>query len=320
MGVVAIGFFSCNEDNLELSTITTSTVLNITSTLASSGGVIINDGGAPVTQRGIVWSTSPNPTTANNSTSDGSGPGSFTSILTSLSVNTTYFVRAYAINSEGTAYGNQQSFTTTYIDSGIVSIPGAGVSYNGHTYSSVVMGNGQEWMAENLQTAKYRNGDPIPTGLDNSTWQATTSGAYAIYNNDASSNSIYGKLYNWHAVSDPRHVCPSGWHEPTDGEWTTLKDYLGGDAGGKMKSTGLQYWNSPNTDATNESGFSGLPSGNRGYIGGSFANIGKYSRWWSASDAGPLDAFYYGVGHNYGYLDRYYESNQSGNPVRCLRD
>ena len=97
--------------------------------------------------------------------------------------------------------------------------------------------------------------------------------------------SYYGKLYNWYAVVDPRHVCPSGWHEPTDGEWTMLSNYLGGGsvAGGKMKSIGLQYWISPNIDATNESGFSGLPGGYRSYVG-SYNSIGNYGWWWSSSE------------------------------------
>jgi uncharacterized protein (TIGR02145 family) len=246
-----------------LATLTTLPVGNVTNSSATCGGSISAIGGSSVTQRGVCWSTAQNPTTASSSTNDGNGIGSFTSNLIGLTENTTYYVRAYAINSAGTAYGNQQSFTTTTSGSGIVSNPGAGVTYNGYTYSSVVLGNGQEWMSENLRTTNYRNGDPIPTGLDNATWSTTTSGAYAIYNNDNANDAIYGKLYNWYAVADPRHVCPTGWHEPTDGEWTTLTDYLGGAAvaGGKMKTTGLQYWISPNTDATNESGFSGLPGG-----------------------------------------------------------
>jgi hypothetical protein len=229
-GVILIGLFSCQEENSEIPTLTTLTVENISSSLASSGGVIINDGGAPVTQRGVCWSKAQNPTTANSFTNNGNGLGSFTSNLTDLTANTTYYVRAYAINSAGTAYGNQQSLTTTNNASGIVSNQGAGVTYNGYTYSSVVLGNGQEWMSENLRTANYRNGDPIPTGLDNSTWGSTTAGAYAIYNNDNANEAIYGKLYNWYAVSDSRNVCPTGWHEPTDAEWTVLTDYLGGGA------------------------------------------------------------------------------------------
>jgi uncharacterized protein (TIGR02145 family) len=320
-GVILIGFFSCQEENSEIPTLTTFTVENISSSMASSGGLIINDGGSPVTQRGVVWNTSPNPTTANNSTNNGNGPGSFTGNLTGLTANTTYYVRAYATNSAGTAYGNQQIFTT--VNNGvIITNPGAGVTYNGHTYSSVVLGNGQEWMSENLKTENYRNGDPILTGLDDASWSSTTSGAYVIYNNDMANNVIYGKLYNWYAVADPRHVCPTGWHEPTDAEWTTLTDYLGGEdaAGGKMKTTGIQYWSTPNLDATNESGFSGLPGGAFN-TPGTFNAAGSFGCWWSSSEYGNGGG---SRGRQLNYTNgKAYQTGNSkkeGFSVRCLKD
>jgi uncharacterized protein (TIGR02145 family) len=269
----------------------------------------------------VCWSTSQNPTTANSSTNDGNGTGSFTSNLTGLTANTTYYVRAYAINSAGTSYGNQHSFNTTTSGSGIVSNPGAGVTYNGYTYSSVVLGNGQEWMSENLRTANYRNGDPIPTGLDNATWSSTTAGAYAIYNNDNANEAIYGKLYNWYTVADPRHVCPAGWHEPTDAEWTALTDYLGGEAvaGGKMKTTGTQYWLSPNTDATNESGFSGLPGGYRS-SSGDFSVVGLYGYWWSSSEGDASYAWTRDLDYSNGDAIQGSGNERYGFSVRCLRD
>jgi uncharacterized protein (TIGR02145 family) len=320
-GFVIIPGLSAANTQAQLATLTTTAASAVTGTSSVSGGNILNSGGAIITTRGVVWSTSQNPTTANSSTNNGNGTGSFTSNLTGLTSNTTYYVRAYAINSAGTAYGNQQSFTTTTSGSGIVSNPGSGVTYNGYTYSSVVLGNGQEWMSENLRTTNYRNGDPITTGLDDATWGSTTSGAYAIYNNDNANDAIYGKLYNWYAVADSRHVCPAGWHEPTDGEWTTLTDYLGGAAvaGGKMKIIGTQYWLSPNTDATNESGFSGLPGGSR-YGSGSFSSIGSGGFWWGSSQSSGAFAWnrdlYYGDGdaaRNDFYMP-------SGFSVRCLRD
>jgi uncharacterized protein (TIGR02145 family) len=320
-GVILIGFFSCQEENSDIPTLTTLSVENISSTFASSGGVIINDGGSPVSQRGVVWSSSPNPTSANNSSNNGNGTGSFTSNLTGLTANTTYYVRAYATNSAGTAYGNQQSFTTTNSGSGIVSNPGAGVTYNGYTYSSVVLGNGQEWMSENLRTANYRNGDPIPTGLDNVTWMTTTAGAFAIYNNDMANNVIYGKLYNCYAVFDPRHVCPIGWHEPTDAEWTTLTDYLGGDSvsGGKMKTTGTQYWLPPNQGASDESGFAGLPGGDRN-VSGLFYDNGIAGGWWSSTESTTETAWCRGLSYNYNNIYRDASVKQAGFSVRCLRD
>jgi len=304
-----------------LATLTTLPIGNITDITATTGGNITNDGGTPVTQRGVVWSVSPNPTTANNSTNNGSGTGSFTSNLTGLTASTTYYVRSYATNSAGTSYGNEASFTTTAGGGGIVTNPGAGVTFDGYTYTSIVLGNGQEWMAENLRTTTYANGDPIPNITDDTQWENLTTGAWSHYNNDSQYENPYGKLYNWYTVADPRNVCPTGWHVPTDAEWTTLTDYLGGEsvAGGKMKSTGTQYWESPNTDATNESGFSGLPGGNRSNYG-PFHVIGHYGSWWSSTEFGTDYAWSYSLSYDDGNVGRGLVSKVFGFSVRCLRD
>lgn len=302
-----------------LATLATLAIGNITDISATTGGNITNDGGTPVTQRGIVWSASPSPTTANNSTNDGSGTGSFTSNLTGLTASTTYYVRAYATNSAGTAYGNELSFSTTN-GGGIVTNPGAGVTFDGYTYTSIVLGNGQEWMAENLRTTTYANGDPIPnvTGPE---WQILTTGAWAHYNNDSQYENPYGKLYNWYTVADPRNVCPTGWHVPSHAEYTLLTDYLGGAtvAGGKMKSTGTQYWWAPNTDATNESGFSGLPGGKR-YDSGPFADIGNFGFWWSSTEFDTSKAWGRYLSSSGDEAGNFNLIKPYGHSVRCLRD
>lgn len=292
----------------------------ITDSSAISGGSIWNSGGSLVTQRGICFGTTPAPTTANTTVISGSGTGSFTSNLSGLSPTTTYYVRAYAINSAGTAYGNEVSFTT---DVNIVSNPGAGVTFDGYTYSSIVLGNGQEWMAENLRTTVYANGDPIPNVTDNAQWQNLTSGAWIYYENNSQFENPYGKLYNWYTVNDPRNVCPTGWHVASDSEWTVLVDYLGGEwvAGGKMKSTGTQYWSSsqPNVGATNESGFSALPAGHYiGYIGNGPIQLQTY--FWSSDESGLLEA-----NNNALYIfsatcSSYPRSKFHGLSVRCLKD
>jgi uncharacterized protein (TIGR02145 family) len=304
-----------------LATLTTLPIGNITDIAATTGGNITNDGGTPVTQKGVVWSTSPSPTTANNSTTNGSGTGSFTSNLTSLTASTTYYVRAYATNSAGTAYGNEVSFTTTAGGGGIVTNPGAGVNFNGYTYTSIVLGNGQEWMAENLRTTSYANGDPIQNVTDGTQWSNLTTGAWAHYNNDNQYENPYGKLYNWYTVADPRNVCPTGWHVPTDAEYTLLTDYLGGGAaaGGKMKSTGTQYWLSPNTDATNESGFSGLPGGYRD-SNGTFGGVGDYGYWWSSAEDATDGAWNRDLEYGDGDVGRNNVNKVVGFSVRCLRD
>jgi uncharacterized protein (TIGR02145 family) len=197
---------------------------------------------------------------------------------------------------------------------------------DGNFYPSIII-NGQEWMQKNLAVSKYRNGDPIPTGLSNTTWQNTTSGAYAVYNNAAANNTTYGKLYNWYAVNDSRGLCPAGWHVPSDAEWTTLINYLdpnaaGGDetpnmAGGKMKS--ITGWNSPDTGPINESGFSGLPGGYR-FNDGTYLHIGDYGFWWSGTEFDSnfvwLRFLYYYNSH----VNRVNADKLFGFSVRCLRD
>jgi uncharacterized protein (TIGR02145 family) len=195
----------------------------------------------------------------------------------------------------------------------------------GNVYKTIVIGT-QEWMAENLNTSIYRNGDSILTSLDNSAWQATTSGAWAYYDNDASYACPYGKFYNWYACVDARQLCPVGWHVPTDAEWTVLTSYLGGEgvSGGKMKTLGTiesatGLWHSPNIGVTNSSGFSGAPSGKRNYQG-YFEHVGKYGIWWSSSENGT--GFAWGRGLNY-FDDDADRSNLfclEGFSVRCLRD
>jgi uncharacterized protein (TIGR02145 family) len=206
----------------------------------------------------------------------------------------------------------------TAIGNGVF-IPGNGVTdIDGKVYTSIVI-NGQEWMQQNLAVSKYRNGDPIPTGLSNTTWQNTTNGAYAIYNNDAASNTTYGKLYNWYAVNDSRGLCPTGWHVPSDAEWTTLATSLGGSsvAGGKMKST--TGWNAPNTGATNESGFTGLPGGFR-YYDGSYFYIGYYGYWWSSTEFGSYTAWSRLLVYANSVVARNDYNKQGGFSVRCVRD
>jgi uncharacterized protein (TIGR02145 family) len=190
---------------------------------------------------------------------------------------------------------------------------------DGNVYNVVTIGN-QCWMKENLKTTKYRNGSPIPTNLNNTDWENTTGGAYAIYNNDPVNNSIYGKLYNWYAVADPRGLCPVGWHVPSDAEWTILENFLGGSsvAGGKMKSVS-PLWVSPNTGATNFSGFSGLPAGLRSAYG-PYYDIGLDGDWWSSTQDSTNVAWYRYLFHNVGNVIRDDNFKGGGFSVRCVRD
>jgi uncharacterized protein (TIGR02145 family) len=311
-----------------LAVISTIAVSSISETTAISGGDISYDGGTLITQRGICYSTSPSPTTANSTVLSSSGTNIFTCNLTGLTANTTYYVRAYAINSAGTAYGNELSFTTVTGTGGIVSNPGAGVTFNGYNYSSIVLGNGQEWMAENLRTTSYANGDPIPNVTSFSLWTTLTSGAWTHYNNDSQYETPYGKLYNWYTINDSRNICPSGWHVPNNGEWDTLINYLdssaaGGllanSAGGKMKSLGTLYWQNPNANATNESGFSGFPGGSRNYLGFE-SYIGHFGTWWSSTEGYTYDAYVRILDFSNGFVHFDYEDKRNGFSVRCIKD
>jgi uncharacterized protein (TIGR02145 family) len=205
---------------------------------------------------------------------------------------------------------------------------GSMTDQQGNVYKTIVIGT-QEWMAENLNTSIYRNGDAIPTGLSLSDWESTNitqQGAWAYYNNVASYACPYGKLYNWYACVDARQLCPVGWHVPTYAEWTVLTDFIGGEAvaGGKMKTTGTieaatGLWYSPNTGATNSSGFSGAPGGYRLNDGG-YEGIGYVGGWWSSSEGESNLAWYRFLDH---YDDDAYRDDdvkQVGFSVRCLRD
>jgi len=154
---------------------------------------------------------------------------------------------------------------------------------DGNIYSTVSIGK-QVWMKENLKTTKYNDGTPIPNITDYTAWEALSTPSYCWYNNDAASyKAYYGALYNWYAVNTGK-LCPTGWHVPIDIEWTILTTYLGGNgvAGGKLKETSTIYWWSPNTGATNETGFTALPGGERNYDG-SYLDVGSYGRWWSST-------------------------------------
>ena len=258
-----------DDSDIKVPVLTTAAVTSTTQTTAECGGTITSDGGAPVTARGVCWGTDPTPTVADNKTTDGAGTGSFASSIIGLTADTPYYVRAYATNGAGTGYGSAILFTT---------LP--------DVYQTITIGT-QVWMAENLKATHFRNGDAIPHVTDGATWQSLTTGAYCEYNNDINNVATYGRLYNWYAVNDYRNIAPVGWHVPIDAEWQTLVDYLGGweVAGGKMKEAGTANWVSPNTGATNESGFSALPGGRRHVIGsGYYENMGYSGYFWSSTE------------------------------------
>lgn len=321
--LIIISINSCTP-TVELTPIlTTSEASAITQTSASSGGNITVGGGSTISARGVCWSTSANPTIEGNKTSDGAGIGTFTSSITGLLANTVYYVRAYATNAKSTVYGNNISFTTPKLITFNPSLTyGSVTDIDGNVYKTIVIGS-QTWMAENLRTSKFQNGNTIPIVTDDTNWSNLTTGACCVYNNDVEYLPKYGKLYNWYAVSDSRNISPTGWHVPTDADWITLITYLSGEsiAGGKLKETGTGNWISPNIGATNESGFSGLPGGTRRLnVNYMFDFVGAYGIWWSASESSSNGArsMYLACMEIKVYRFIYPKSN--GLTVRCVKD
>ncbi|MCE2840287.1 MAG: hypothetical protein LW729_02740 [Bacteroidetes bacterium] len=323
------------QTSLCLPTITTSAPSSVGVDTVVIGGDISNDGGSSIVLRGICYSTSPNPNMGNQRTEDGSGTGSFNTVLRGLNPSTTYYARSYAKNSNGVVvYGNEVSFTTSASLPG-VRCPGSPTvtDIDGNIYNIVQIGT-QCWTQSNLKVSKYRNGDSIPTGLSNSQWSSTSSGAYAIYNNDPFNDGLYGKLYNHYAVADSRGLCPTGWHLPSDGEWNVLVKYLDPNAdttchncfqniaGGMMKNTGTQLslggWFSPNVGATNQSGFTGLPGGGGG--GNSYGGLGGLAIWWSTTYAWGNFYRCRTIFNDYAGVNRTIGVPTDGFSVRCLKN
>ena len=195
------------------------------------------------------------------------------------------------------------------------------IDIDGNEYETVQIGN-QEWMSENLKVTHYQNGDAIFHFPDNEDWGLLIQGAYVNYNNNPTNSNTYGRLYNWYAVDDYRGVCPEGFHIPSDEEFTVLTDFLGGEsvAGGKMKETGLEHWNSPNTGATNESGFTALPAGYRYYHDGTFTNMGIIGTFWTSTVSGWAEAYNRDIEYNSSAVVRYSGGWAFGLSIRCLRD
>ena len=301
-----------------LPVLSTIEVSNITISTATSGGNVTFDGGSAITTCGVCWSIKSNPTITNNKTSDGNGIGSFTTNLSGLIGNTTYFVRAYATNSVGTSYGNQFSFVTPVTD------------IDGNVYKTVTIGT-QTWMVEDLKTTKYKDGTAIPQVTDATAWVALTTPGYCWYNNDAATNkSTYGALYNWYTVNTAK-LAPAGWHVASDDEWATLESYVSvnfGTSGSLVKAlAATTNWASSTTTGTpgnnltinNSSRFTALPGGYRSNDG-SFNGIGRYGNWWSSAEGSTSLAWLRALGYSDVGM---YGSNYSkcwGLAIRCVRD
>jgi uncharacterized protein (TIGR02145 family) len=289
-------------------TVTTSDVSAITQSGAVSGGNVISEGCYPVTAKGVCWSSNKTPTVSDSKTTNDMGIGTFTSVISGITSETTYHIRAYATNAAATSYGEEKTITTQVTD------------IDGNGYDMVTIGT-QVWMKQNLKTTRLNDGTAIPLIRVNNLW-SNSKPAYCWFNNDSLTyKNPYGALYNYYAVYTTK-LCPVGWHVPSDAEWTILTDYLGGIsvAGDKLKEISITHWNYPNTGATNSSGFTALPGGCRDYSS-VFTYLGSLGFWWSSTTYNTANAF--------GRRLSYYNSNvsasdlyalQYGLSVRCLKN
>ena len=238
---------------------------------------------------GFVWSTVPNPTIELDSKTvfESGGNNIWFSVIGELEPSAKYHLKAYATNELGTVYGNEITFTTSHEP---LFRPGNGVvDIEGNSYKTVIIGV-QEWMAENLRTTTFANGEKIPNITNSEQWAELKSPAWCHYDNDPQYDGVQGKMYNWYAASDSPKLCPFGWHVPTTLEWTELEDYLGGSyiAGVRLKSP-LPSWTQPDL-STNESGFAAVHSGTCQPCGGLYST----AEWWTSSKVGPYEGIWVG--------------------------
>lgn len=306
-------------------------------TSAISGGTVTATGGADVTARGVCWSTSPLPTLADSYTVDGSGTGNFSSNITGLTAGTSYYVRAYATNSVGTAYGNQVVFTTPDVSQTCQGTPSV-TDYDGNTYNTVQIGN-QCWMRENMRTTHYADGTSISV---TSTFSNDSACLYVPNGNP----DTYGYLYNWTAImhnasssstnpSGVQGICPNGWHVPSDDEWTQLANYLssyyicGSNNTHIAKSLAASSgWNTCSDactvgydqDFNNSTGFSAFPVGNFSFISYNYYQLGARACLWSATETEDGYVWYRFLLYNRATMYQDYTVKNNGLSVRCLRD
>ncbi len=311
-----IFLFSCEKDDVSLPTVETYPLSELRETSGFGGGSVTDDGGGDIIERGLCWGESPDPTITDQHRSEGMGVGDFSTTITGLQPDKLYYVRAYASNSAGTAYGESMFLKTMSFSM---------MDVDGNVYPIVKIGS-QMWMAENLRTLHYENWDNIAHISVPDDWRDLTTGAYNWYDGDNDTyGQYYGPLYNYYATIDPRGLCPDGWHIPSQEEWQTLIDFLGGEslAADKMKSArteplGPPSWSGYNVNATNESGFSGYPGGFCN-AEGFFSGQGPSGYWWTSTPEDILiKGLWLSTNDTKAFLGRHHLN--SGLSVRCVRD
>lgn len=316
LGLLFLLSVSCDksESSGKVPVLSTLDVTDITQTSAVCGGKITSDGGAAITEKGVCWSENDTPTITDSKTSNGNDTDSFVSNISGLTKGTKYHVRAYATNNAGTGYGNIIEFTSA--GGGNLTIS----DIEGNVYPIVTIGT-QVWMAKNLATTRYNDNFSIPLVSDNNAWYNLSTPGFCWYSNSkAMYGDTYGGLYNWYAVNTGL-LCPTGWHIPTEADWTTLVNHLGGvnSSGGALKEPGTSHWTTPNTGATNASGFTALPGGSR-FDFGVFGNNGTYGHFWTATEDDSLNAWNRYLHYTMSSVAQSSVLKRNGFSVRCIKD
>jgi uncharacterized protein (TIGR02145 family) len=294
-----------------LATVNTAAVSAIQPLSAESGGEVTNDGGAAITERGVVYATSANPTLDNFKIVAGSGTGSFTATLTPLASEQTYYVRAFATNSHGTAYGNQVQFNAASANT-VTDIDG-----NVYTYVTLC---DKDWTTSNLKTTKYNNGDAITNGLTGFNWDLATTGAYSFPNGEETRKDTFGLLYNLHVINDTRGVCPTGWHVPTDEDWKALEICQG------MSPADADLTDFRGNIGTKlmEGGSSGLNLQKGGLLfpgDGGYYYFAEQGYYYSSTPEASAGNYYRGFNGESGNPDAIYRTYSNyGMSVRCVKD
>lgn len=309
-------------NSIVLPVLSTTAITDITFNSAASGGSVTNDGGGTITARGIVWSTTQNPTIAlTTKTTNGAGIGNFISLIENLNPITTYFAKAYATNSAGTAYGNEIEFKTLPATSPSI---GSIIDADGNAYQTIAI-NGQIWLTENLKTTKYCNGDNIPN-ITLSQWNNLTSGAWTYYENNSENNATYGKLYNWEVASSDKNACPCGWRVATREDWSALSNFLGiQTAGNEIKSAGniennTGLWHTSINPGTNSVGFNATPGGWGDPTSSTFAFKNYKTAYWCSNPVSGNSAEIMQLDYN--YADFYFnlKDKKSAMSIRCIKN
>lgn len=308
---------SCkDEEDIQLPVFITSAVDIVTPISARCVANVSVKGSNTLSDRGVCWSLESMPDLDDAKVYSGTETGEFSTIITGLSPQTTYYARAFASNSAGTAYGEEIEFTTT---EDLTGETGTMTDKQGNVYPTIGIGS-QIWMASNLRSTRFTDSTEIPYVDEERDWMELESPAYCYYGNQAGNAAEYGVLYNWYTAAATL-ICPPGWHLPSDTEWSILSVFLGGEdeAGAKVKEAGTAHWRSPNGEATNETGFTGLPAGYRAYIG-VFSSIQESAVFWSFTGNGEEEAWCRLLEYQNNKLARVNISTRVGASIRLVKD